>query len=81
MVERRLTRRQQQRWLEQWRVASRELPKLRCRELRSLSQSQLLARIDALLTLAAEPAFQNPRRKATSGLVEQQRWFRKIHRP
>jgi hypothetical protein len=64
-------------WLEQWRSASAALETQHRAELRALSAQQALAASEVLLSLAdARPL--PDRRRAHSGLVEQQALF---HRP
>ena len=62
------------RWVETWRRAGPALEAVRLRELREDDYEANLPTLDAMLTWACEHA--EPR--ATSGLVEQQRWFMKI---
>ncbi len=57
------------RWMQQWRVAAKELPLRKAAELAALTDEQALAATEALLSLATPP----PERG--SGLVEQQRLF------
>jgi len=61
---------QQKRWLEQWQYAAANLPRLEYEELRALSNKQLMARIDAVLSLAGHPKYRDHHRQSTSGLVE-----------
>jgi len=61
---------QQKRWLEQWQYAAVNLPRLEYEELRALSNKQLMARIDAVLSLAGHPEYRDHHRQSTSGLVE-----------
>ena len=70
--------RQQQRWMRQWQYAAENLPRLEYQELRTLTHRQMMARIDAVLSLAGEPQYSDQDRQSTSGLVEQQALFRKL---
>ncbi|HSH39276.1 MAG TPA: hypothetical protein VK993_10855 [Chthoniobacterales bacterium] len=62
------------RWMEQWRYAAKMLDEMKTRELREMTEEE--ARRKAEIVMEAVPH----RREdvpQTSGLVEQQRWFRK----
>ncbi len=64
---------QGRRWVQAWRVAGQEMERLRREELRRLDAYRAIA-------LLCGPAdYHVPPRapKATSGLVEQQYWFKK----
>ncbi len=75
------SRRQQERWLRQWQYAAANLPRLEYQELRTLTSSQIMARIDAVLSLANDPEYLDQDRRSTSGLVEQQALFRRLLEP
>ncbi len=64
--------------MRQWRYAAENLPRLEYQELRTLTSSQMMARIDAVLSLAGDPEYLDQDRRSTSGLVEQQALFRKL---
>ncbi len=64
--------RDEQRWAAQWKSAGSALEERRWAELHALSATQGLAATEALLNLAV-PAAVSGRRKAGSGLAEQQR--------
>lgn len=70
-----MTPAQMQQWMQQWRVAEKGLAEQKTRELARLSEEKALAASYSLLSLASL-AYQNPSRQQTSGLVEQQKWFR-----
>ncbi len=72
------TSQQQKRWLEQWQYAAANLPRLEYQELRALTNKQLIARIDAVLSMAGHPEYRDHHRRSTSGLVDQQALFRKL---
>ncbi len=74
----RLSSQQQKLWLRQWEYAAANLPRLEYQELRALTNKQLIARIDAVLSLAGHPEYRDHHRRSTSGLVEQQALFRKL---
>jgi hypothetical protein len=61
------------RWVEAWRLAGPELERLRRAELRQLDPQRAIA------LLCGEADYHVPPRQArpNSGLVEQQRWFKK----
>ena len=62
-----------QRWVEAWRLAGRDMERLRREELRRLDPQRAIA-------LLCGPAdYRTPPREArpSSGLVEQQQWFKK----
>ncbi len=58
-----------QEWMAQWRNAAEELPKIRDRELRSMTDMQIIEN-----AIALEPARPYPLR-AESGMVVMQQWF------
>lgn len=58
-----------QKWMAQWRSAAEELPKIRDRELRSMTDMQIIEN-----AIALEPARPYPLR-AESGMVVMQQWF------
>jgi len=62
------------RWVQVWERADRALMQVRRRELMSYDYGRNLPVIDEMLRWACENAI--PR--TTTGLVEQQRWFRKL---
>jgi hypothetical protein len=61
------------RWMQAWRSAGEAIERVRRAELRSLDGRKALALLTGPADYRAEP--RKPR--ATSGLVEQQRWFKK----
>jgi hypothetical protein len=63
-------------WVETWKRAGPELERFRYEELRALTHEQSMAAIQDLLELG----YQFARPRQTSGLVEQQRLFRKLRR-
>jgi hypothetical protein len=62
------------RWVETWREAGPELERIRRDELRNLDGERALA----LLTGPADYTVAPRAPKPTSGLVEQQYWFKKV---
>jgi hypothetical protein len=58
-------------WMQQWRSAERELPKVRDRELRSLSTADAVRTASILNLPRVEDGYSN-------GLVIQQRWFMRL---
>ena len=65
-----------QRWVNIWKRAAPELERLRRAELRRLDGQQALALLCGPADYTVPPRAPKP----TSGLVEQQRWFRKASR-
>ena len=63
-------------WTQIWAKTGKELETIRRRELESITEEQVREAALDLLTLPL-PADLPPR--LTSGLVEQQRWFSKLH--
>jgi hypothetical protein len=63
-------------YVEKWRIAGPELEKLRRQELRTLDAFKTID----LLRHSAEYTVPPRMPRATSGLVEQQRWFMKMSR-
>lgn len=63
-------------FIDRWRRAGPELERIEFLELRNMDQRKHLAAIDSLLSLVCDLA--TPR--TTSGLVELQRWLRKVRR-
>lgn len=61
------------RWVETWRRAGEELERLRREEMRSIDTREAVRQIFGCV-VPVIPAL------PTSGLVEQQAWFAKIHR-
>lgn len=63
------------RWVETWRLAGRDLERIRRQELRELDTYR------AIEMLCGPADYTRPPRapKPNSGLVEQQRWFMKAH--
>ena len=60
-------------WIERWRRCGPVLEEIRRRELREFKQSENAHIVDGLMQLGHDP----PVRRETSGLVEQQRLFRR----
>ncbi len=61
------------RWVQAWREAGQEMERLRRKELRSLDAGRAIALLCGPADYREPPRAPRP----TSGLVEQQRWFRK----
>ena len=61
-----------QKWMAQWRSAAVELPKIRDRELRSMTDMQIIAN-----AIALEPGRPYPLRPE-SGMVVMQQWFQRL---
>jgi hypothetical protein len=61
------------RWVQAWREAGRDMERLRREELRRLDPQRAIA----LLCGEADYRVAPRAPRATSGLVEQQRWFKK----
>jgi hypothetical protein len=74
-----MTPEDQKRWVEQWREAGKALLEVKRQELRALTEVQ--AARDALMLARVMDELPGLRRtRETSGLVEQQRLFRKWNR-
>lgn len=71
-----MTPEQQQHWMQQWHRAAVELERVRRAELARMTDAEALQATDRILALVGS-AYAHPQRWTTSGLVEQQRWFRK----
>ena len=67
---------EQKLWMEQWQAAASALQQQKAKDLRTLSDSEAGQAIESLLSLAGQ-IYTDPKRWQTSGLVEQQRLFRK----
>jgi hypothetical protein len=65
------------RWVETWRSAGPELERIRRQELRVLDTFATIALLTGPANYREEPRAPKP----TSGLIEQQRIFRKMRRP
>ena len=65
---------EQRRWMEQWRGAAVALAEMKRYELQNLTAEQAWRQTEDLLSLVDY----YPRRSDTSGLVEQQGWFRRL---
>jgi hypothetical protein len=63
-----------ERAVERWRQAGTALAEIRWRELRELTDAEALAAVEALLGLLSEA----PPKPEGTGLVEQQRLFRRL---
>lgn len=61
-------------WVETWKTAGIELEKIRLDELRAFDYEKNSELIDSMLQYACEHA----KVRLTSGLVEQQRFFKKL---
>jgi hypothetical protein len=61
-------------WMQQWREAAVELPRIRRQELRALTDEQALRAAGDLLALA-DLIPMSERRRTSSGLVDQQALF------
>lgn len=71
-----IEREQTKAWVENWAKVGPKLEAIRRRELREMTYEQRIKAIDSLLQIGCQ--FGKPR--STSGLVEQQRLFRKAKR-
>jgi hypothetical protein len=61
------------RWVQAWREAGRDMERLRREELRRLDGARAIARLCGPADYRQAPRLPRP----TSGLVEQQRWFKR----
>lgn len=64
-------------WVEAWKRAAPELERIRREELRRLDVYQAISWLCGPMDYTVEPRAPKP----TSGLVEQQRLFRRLRRP
>jgi hypothetical protein len=64
------------RWIETWERAGPELEAIRRRELAQMTDAEARAAAADLLSMPLAPDL--PERRS-SGLVEQQRWFMRLH--
>ena len=69
-----------QRYVKTWARASAALRKVKMAELSALTDDDTRRLVAALLDpVFTRSAYKNPKRISHSGLVEQQRWFKKLH--
>lgn len=64
-------------WVENWKRVGPELEKIKRQELRKMTDEQAYDIAVSLSYSLADDAWIDPRHLTSSGLVEQQRWFRK----
>lgn len=64
------------RWVETWKKAGPELERIRDQEVRESNTAEGIRALGGVATMALRDYPPEP----TSGLVEQQRWFRKLHK-
>ncbi|OGA68029.1 MAG: hypothetical protein A3G81_20460 [Betaproteobacteria bacterium RIFCSPLOWO2_12_FULL_65_14] len=64
------------RWIETWERAGPELEAIRRRELAQMTDAEARAAAADLLSM---PLAQDLPERRSSGLVEQQRWFMRLH--
>ncbi len=67
-------------WVETWKRTGPELERIKRAELRALTEEEAFEQAQALNDSVAEEVWIDPRRVAASGLAEQQRLFRELHR-
>jgi hypothetical protein len=70
---------EQKQWMAQWRSAEVALYEQKFLELQALTEAEALCISNMLLQFALG-SYRNPERETYSGLVEQQRLFRKLRR-
>jgi hypothetical protein len=68
---------EERRWVSQWKRAARELEKQHAAELRCLTVEQARRITDTLLNMNGSLRLAEARKRRTSGLVEQQKYFMK----
>jgi hypothetical protein len=68
---------QGRRWVNAWREAGPELERIHREELRSLDTFRTIAQLCGSGDYRVPPRAPKP----TSGLIDQQRWFRMMRRP
>ncbi len=64
------------RYVEQWRIAGPLLDEIKTRELRAMTEEEGRRKAEIVMEAVPAPTEDAP---PTSGLIEQQRWFRKAH--
>ena len=70
-----------QRYVKTWARASAALRKIKMAELAALTDDDTRRLVAALLDpVFTRTAYKNPKRIGYSGMVEQQRWFKKLRR-
>ena len=66
------------RWVETWKFAGPELERLKKEELRALTDEEGLRRAILVMNTCLPEKWIDPRRVASSGLIEQQRIFARL---
>ena len=67
---------EERRWIKQWRLAGPALARIKRQELRAMTDAQALRASNRVLSLASYLP-RSPRRRSTSGLIQQQALFRR----
>lgn len=73
-----MTPEQQKQWMQQWRYAAVRLAEIKREELARMTDEEALQASKDLLAIA-QYAYKDPRYRTYSGLIEQQRLFRKLN--
>ena len=66
------------RWVATWKIAGPELERIKRRELRALSEEDILRRLSRVMDSRVKGTWRRPERLRSSGLIEQQRLFSKL---
>lgn len=65
-------------WVENWKRVGPELEKQKQLELRRMTEEEGIERACRVMEARVEPRWRDPKRRESSGLIEQQRLFMKF---
>lgn len=74
-----LTQAEKKKWMRQWKSAAIALEKVKRIELATMTDDDVRKAVSWLLADTITQ-YKNPRYETYSGLIEQQRYFKKLHR-
>ena len=74
-----LTQAEKKRWMRQWKSAALALQQVKRRELAAMTDDDVRKAISWLLA-DTTTQYKNPRYQTYSGLIDQQRYFKKMYR-
>ncbi|NJK91900.1 MAG: hypothetical protein HC904_08780 [Blastochloris sp.] len=69
------------RWVETWKRAGPELERIKEEDLRAMTDEEAVQQATQVMAMAGRWLESNPGYERESGLVEQQRWFKKWKHP
>ena len=70
------------RWVDQWKFATGpELERIKKKELRAMTEEEALRRVASVMDARAADRWVRPERRTSSGLIEQQRYFKRSQCP